>query len=284
VSRRRTAVKPVPARRGTRRASPPHPSPDSRAKSAGTGSPRTRDRPGAHRLTKVLLSFGLTVTTLTLGGQWALHQSIFRVQHVTLLGARHESPARVLAASGLTRHPTMLGLSAGSIKENLTSFPWIVGVSLEKRWPNTVVVTVHETLPVAVAFNAKHVLQYVNAAGRDLGVAPLHSNYPTLTYLHPRNASWPYDRAGRSAALVAGELLLKAKAFNTQVSVISVDAAGEVTLQMTTPVEFFLGPATDLTAKFVAIASVIAHTTLRPGDVVDVRVPDELAVTGPAPS
>jgi hypothetical protein len=39
-----------------------------------------------------------------------------------------------------------------------------------------------------------------------------------------------------------------------------------------------------LHAKFVAIASVIAHTTLSPGDVVDATVPDELAVTGPAPS
>jgi hypothetical protein len=50
---------------------------------------------------------------------------------------------------------------------------------------------------------------------------------------------------------------------------------------MTTPVSFLLGPATNLNAKFVAIASVIAHGTLAPGDVVDVTVPDELAVTPP---
>jgi hypothetical protein len=49
-------------------------------------------------------------------------------------------------------------------------------------------------------------------------------------------------------------------------------------------VTFIIGPATQLHAKFVAIASVIMHTTLRPGDVIDATVPDELAVTGPAPS
>jgi hypothetical protein len=45
-----------------------------------------------------------------------------------------------------------------------------------------------------------------------------------------------------------------------------------------------LGPPTQLKAKFVAVASVIAHSTLRAGDVVNVTVPDELAVSGPAPS
>jgi protein involved in polysaccharide export with SLBB domain len=53
---------------------------------------------------------------------------------------------------------------------------------------------------------------------------------------------------------------------------------------MTTPVTFVLGPPTQLRAKFVAVASVIAHTTLGSGDVVNVTVPDELAVSGPPPS
>jgi hypothetical protein len=66
--------------------------------------------------------------------------------------------------------------------------------------------------------------------------------------------------------------------------VISEDAHGDVTLKMTTPVSFVLGPAQNLHAKFVAIASVIAHSTLVPGDVVDVSVPDELAVTPPTKS
>jgi hypothetical protein len=62
---------------------------------------------------------------------------------------------------------------------------------------------------------------------------------------------------------------------------ITDDAQSVVTLKMTTPVTFVLGPPTSLHAKFVAVASVIAHSTLVPGDVVDVTVPDELAVTPP---
>ena len=86
---------------------------------------------------------------------------------------------------------------------------------------------------------------------------------------------------GRSAAFVASQL---PKAFASQVSVITENSHGSVTLEMTTPVSFVLGPPTQLRAKFIAVASVIAHSTLGVGDVVNVTVPDELAVTGPAPS
>jgi hypothetical protein len=66
-----------------------------------------------------------------------------------------------------------------------------------------------------------------------------------------------------------------------QVRQIVVSAQGAVSLVLTTPVRFDLGPPTELSAKFVAIASVIKSTTLVPGDVVDVSIPTEVAVTPP---
>jgi cell division septal protein FtsQ len=240
-----------------------------------------RPRRRRFRLIRFTLVVVLVLATLGVAGDWVLRQSYFRVQHVTFVGVRHEPLSLVLAASGLEAHPTMLDVSAASVKTNLSQFAWIDSVKLVKHWPNTVVVTVHESTAVAVAFDAKHVLQYVDRHGRDLGVAPLHVNLPTLEYVHPRGATWPFSRAGRSAAFVAAQL---PPAFSAQVSIITEDDHGVVTLKMTTPVTFILGPATQLHAKFVAIASVIAHSTLRPGDVVDATVPGELAVTGAAPS
>jgi hypothetical protein len=132
-----------------------------------------------------------------------------------------------------------------------------------------------------VAFNPQHVLQYVDALGADLGPAPLHADLPTLEFQSAKGPAWPYQHAGVAAAYVASQLPV---AFSSQVSVVAVNPSGSVTLQLTTPVSFILGPVTKLRAKFVAIASVIAHTTLRPGDVVDVTVPSELSVTGGTPS
>jgi len=223
----------------------------------------------------------LVLATLGAVGEWVLRQSYFRVQHITFVGVRHEPLALVIAASGLESHPTMLNVNDATLKSNLAQFAWIDSVHLVKQWPNTVVVTVHEGNAVAVAFDDKHALQYVDQHGSDLGAAPLHANLPTLEYVHPHNALWPFARAGRSAALVASQL---PAAFASQVSVVTEDDHGTVTLKMTTPVTFIIGPPTQLHAKFVAIASVIAHSTLRPGDVVDVTVPGELAVTGGSPS
>jgi cell division protein FtsQ len=229
----------------------------------------------------VLLVVALSAATLVAGGEWLIRQSYFRVHHVSVTGLTHESRAAVLAASGLSGRPPLIDVSAAQVSRRLARFPWIGSVALTKRWPDTVDLAVHERVAVAVAFDARHRLRYVDAGGHDLGPAPLTANLPTLRYLRPRGATWPFRVAGRGAALVAARL---PRAFAAQVSVITVDRLGVVTLEMTTPVTFVLGPPTQLHAKFVAVASVIAHETLRAGDVVDVTVPTELAVNGPPPS
>jgi cell division protein FtsQ len=236
---------------------------------------------GVGRLTKLLIFVAVLVTTAALGGQWVLHRSFLSVQHVSLVGVHHESVAEVLAATGLEAHPAMIDVSAASIERNLVGFPWISKVTLSKHWPDTVVVTVHENTAVAVAFNSHHVLQFVDATGQDLGAAPLRENLPTLAYAGTSRAAWPFEGGARGAAEVASQL---PKAFASQVAEVSEDAKGDVTLKMESPVSFVLGPPDNLHAKFVAIASVILHTTLGVGDVVNVTVPDELAVSGPAPS
>jgi cell division protein FtsQ len=239
--------------------------------------PRRRVR----RLTKWLVALGVVATAAVFGAQWLLHQSDFRVQHVTITGNRHESAAAILGRSGLGNHPSMIALNESKIVKRLETFSWVKSVSVTKKWPNTVVLSVHENVAVAVAFTSKHVLEFVDAQGQPLGVAPLHENLPTLDYLAPMSSTWPFAKAGRGAAYVASQL---PRAFTTQVGTITDDAQGSVTMKMTTPVTFILGAPTDLHAKFVAIASVISHSTLVPGDVVDVTVPDELAVTAPSSS
>lgn len=277
MSRRRDTLETSPSRRPRPSPRRTPPAPSSSVKSVRAKKPRRRLR----RLTKWTVSLGLIVTALALGTQWTLHQSFFRVQHVSFVGLRHETSTAVLAASGLASHPAMFDVNDAMIKKNLSSFTWIDSVKVTKHWPNSVVVNVHESVAVAVAFTDKHVLEFVDDAGRDLGPAPLSTNLPTLEYLNPKTAAWPFARAGRGAAYVASQL---PRAYSFQVSVITENAQGSLTLQMTTPVSFVLGPPTDLHAKFVAIASVIAHSTLVPGDVVDVTVPDELAVTPPTRS
>ena len=267
----------------------PRARPRERAKKS---APRERDvvsviAPGRRRrgvlAAKIVIGTALIGVTLFLAGQWTLHQSIFRVQHVALTGELHETSAQILATTHLDAHPAMIDLSQARLQHDLAIYPWIGSISLIKRWPNTVQLLVHEVRAVAVAFDAHHVLRYVGADGRDLSTARTGANMPTLV-TSPASLgakSWPYQGPEVAAALVASQL---AAAFAAQVSQVIVDARGNVTLQLTTPVKFYLGPATNLIAKFVAVASAIAHATFVAGDLVDVTTPSELSVTGPSPS
>ena len=132
------------------------------------------------RSTAVWLSVGLAVTVLILATQWALHSSLLRVQHVTLVGELHESASQVLIATGLEQHPMMLSVSSGSLKSDLSVFPWVQSVRVIKHWPDSLTVSVTEVRPVAVAYDAQGHLRFVSARGRDLGPAPVsytHLNF-----------------------------------------------------------------------------------------------------------
>lgn len=249
------------------RATPPraeHPTPE-------------RSRRRVRGPTVVLVALALIVTGGAFAGRWLLHEPFFEVRHVEVTGLHHETTAQVLAATGLAAHPAMIDVNTGALVADLERFPWVDRASVVRRWPGTVVIHVYEATAVAVAYGVHHRLDFVSAAGRDLGPAPLTVNLPTLSVTH-RTSAWPFARQGRGAAYVASRL---PAAFENQVRVITEGASGDVSLALTTPVRFELGRPTDLHAKFVAVASVIAHSTLVPGDVIDVTVPGELAVTPP---
>jgi cell division protein FtsQ len=219
----------------------------------------------------------LLVVTLVAVGDWVLHTSTFRVHHVEVVGATHESDGAIILASGLENQPALIDVSDSVIARRLNGFKWIKTISVVKHWPSTVRIVVTERTPVGIAYNAKKILQLVDATGRDLGIAPANTNLPLLEVTSSTAlTSWPFRGAGKNAALVAGVL---PPAFSEQVDQVIEGTNGNVSLKMTTPVTFALGPPTNLTAKFVAVASVIMHETLRAGDVVDVSVPDSPTIT-----
>ncbi len=228
------------------------------------------------RVIVYVLSFLLLVTAALLGGQWILQRSYFRVQHVVVVGNVHESTLQIERATGLALHPTMLSVSTSSLVREIEAFPWVQRARVAKHWPNTVTVSIDETTAVGVAAKGAG-WDYVGRNGADLGVAPATANFPTLVDQKP-SARWPFTSSALNAVTVADAL---PATLSPQVRQVVVSPSGAVSLIFTTPVQFDLGQPTKLTAKFVAVASVIRSATLVPGDVVDVSVPTEVAVTPP---
>jgi cell division protein FtsQ len=179
----------------------------------------------------------------------------------------------------------MISVDPSAITRQVTaSFPWVASVAVVQRWPHTVAITIVERTPVATVRTRAGALELVDVTGRRLG-APGHGQVlPGLQFAVKRGSLHGVDLVTQlPAAATPGLIVAKTlpPAFSTQVAMITVDARGWVTLHMTTPVTFKLGPASNLGAKYEAVAAIIDHTTLHVGDVVDVSVPQASTVTGP---
>ena len=60
---------------------------------------------------------------------------------------------------------------------------------------------------------------------------------------------------------------------------VTVEPAGWVQLTMTTPIVVDLGSASQLSAKYEDVSSILAGATLHSGDVIDVSIPKAPTVT-----
>src|SRR5579875_990822 len=134
---------------------------------------------GRRRLRALLA--GLSVAALAGLATGLLYSPLLRVRDVVVVGDVHTPRAAVLAAAGLSVPGRVPMLDAGSASEvrAVEALPWVARASFTKRWPWTVVVSVHERRPVAVvADGAGQAL--VDGSGRVLeagrrlaGVVPL---------------------------------------------------------------------------------------------------------------
>jgi cell division protein FtsQ len=223
----------------------------------------------------VAVLFATAVTGLILGGNWVLHRSFLAVRHIDVMGAHHETTEAVLAASGLEGHPAMIDVHSSDVAAKLRIFPWVDTATVSRSWPSTVSIHIHEHHVVGVTSSGNRGVQLISEAGTDLGAAPLSMSAVRLV-ADPSTSNWVYATWGRPAVVVASSLPV---AFRDQVYAIHVSRQGAVTLQLTSPVTFFIGDTSNLHAKYLAIASVIAHATLVPGDRVDVSVPTAVTIS-----
>ena len=220
------------------------------------------------------------VLFLLIGGWVILHRSWFSANHVAVTGAVHESTSQVIAAAGLASHPPLISINTGTAAAGVETLPWVKSATVSIKWPSSVGIVVVERTPVGmVAAGGKWLV--VDATGRVLDVAAtkpaglLEVQVPQVRSMIPGHSIGP---GSLPAATVAGSL---PPAFRGKVALVTGHADGTVSLQLTAPVKVDLGQATDLTAKYQDIASVIAGATLHPGDILDVSVPQASTITGP---
>ncbi|MEI8127407.1 MAG: FtsQ-type POTRA domain-containing protein [Actinomycetota bacterium] len=252
-------------------------------RAARRGSRKDRLNPAGRRLRRLALLGGVIATVVVVvvvsAGSWFLHLSFFRVSAISVHGNTHESSAQIVAASGVTNHVALIDVSGVIVTRRMAALPGIARVEVTKQWPHSVTLTVHERQATAVTYPSPGKPVLVGRDGFNLGPAPLGTDLPALVATGwSGNGTWPFVTWAYDSVRVSHSLPL---AFSQQVREILVTRSHDLTLVMTTPVTFHLGQPTQLTEKYIAIASIIARAPLRAGDVVDVSVPSSVTVQGP---
>jgi len=225
-----------------------------------------------------VVAVGLAGTAVLVGGWFLLHSPLFAARSVTVTGAVHESAAQVVAQAGLADRPPLLDVDAGAAATSIERLPWVRTATVQVSWPDGVHIAVTEEIPRFVVSEPGGRWASLSTDGRVLSVAAARP--PGLLLLsvpQPPGALGSVLATRDEPGLRVASTL--PASFAAQVTGVTVEPAGWVQLAMTTPVAVDIGTATQLTAKYEDVSSILAGATLHNGDVIDVSVPDSPTVS-----
>jgi cell division protein FtsQ len=224
------------------------------------------------------LVVGLVATVLVVGGWFLLHSPLLSARSITVVGNAHETSAQIVSQAGLSTHPPLLDVNAGAAATRIEQMPWVRTATVHVSWPNSVRIVVTEEIPTLTAAEGAGRWATLSTDGRVLAVtANRPDNVVLLTVPKAPGAPGTLLPAGDAAGLRVASTL--PASFAAQVTGVTVEPAGWVQLSMTTPIAVNIGSATQLSAKYEDVSSILAGATLHNGDVIDVSVPDAPTVT-----
>lgn len=236
------------------------------------------DRAAGRRRLGVLVALLALIATGVLAVV-TLHSSLFSARHVTVTGEVATPPSRILQVSGLSTNPPLLDLNTAKAAAAIEQLPWIERATVTRDWPDGATVSVVERRAVASWTVRKGDVLLLDASGRVLevttaapaGLVPVLLGGP----VEPPGATLP--AADVAVTRVAAEVPL-----SILHSIVEVEVGPTgVTIGLTSGAVAELGQATDLSAKMVALATLLAtpSVVLGPHQSVDLRVPEAPVVS-----
>ena len=230
---------------------------------------------GRRRLRRLLWGVGALAVVAAAGG--ATRTALLDVDRVEVEGASRVPVADVVeavTAAGADLGAPLTDVDEGAVERALERLPGIAAADVERSWPGTLAVEVVERTPVA-AFVAGDAAAVVAPDGVVIDVVDAPpSGLPVL-------AGTEVDLEV-GAVVDAPDLLAVAAALPPEVAIAVATVAvldGDVELVLADGGLARLGPAVDIGAKLVAVATVLEQVDRTCLAVIDVRVPSAPAVT-----
>lgn len=250
--------------------------------------PRIRDRrreirrrEGRRRLRRLAAVAG--AATFVVSGVLVVLSPVLDVDRLAVRGAARTDVAEVGRVSGIEVGAPMATFLASKAAERVETLPWVARARVSRSWPSTVVVTIDERTPAAIAVaggDGRKVL--IDADGRQLAVTGDDGGLPAISGLGFTPAPGVLLGEAASGALELATHL--AAAFPDRRLSVVVDAGGALEARITGAdggeVRSLVGEPDRIPAKVLALASVLEQAgRTPPPSVVDVRAPDAPALT-----
>ncbi|MBK9181224.1 MAG: FtsQ-type POTRA domain-containing protein [Acidimicrobiales bacterium] len=250
----------------------PRPRVDPRLRARRISVRRAEGRRRLHRLALLALVIGLAAAA------WGVTRSpVLDIDRIQVRGAGRTAVATVLATSGIERGSALTELDPGAVEARLERLPWVARAEVERRWPGSVEVTVHERVPVALVTDQAGGRFLVDGAGRVLaGVVSASADLPRVDGVAPVGAPGTDVEATtldavRLARLLPGRL-------RPEVDAVRVDG-DDLVLELVGGGRVLVGDGRDLGTKLLATGAVLARVGELSGTL-DVRVPASPVLTG----
>jgi len=215
-----------------------------------------------------LLVVGIVVLVLVAIAYGVSRSPLFAIDTLEVRGTSHLTTAQVLDAAGVHEGDAMVWLDTTAAVDGMDALPYVRAARVEREWPNTVRIVVHERTP-ASWIDGPDGKALVDRSGRVLEtVAAAPAGLPQLLgakLVPPPGGT--VDALG--AARVAGALGGLAAAGTKSVEVTDHG----IVLHLVAGPEVRMGEATQIGVKLRAALAVLGAPAAAPPTYVDVSVP-----------
>jgi cell division protein FtsQ len=224
---------------------------------------------------RLAIRLGLVVTAVAVAAWVVWGSPLLAVSSVRVDGATSLTADQVRSAAGVEDGTPLLRVDVDAAAARVGRLPQVAAVQVTRGWPQTVVITVQERVPVAVVeqagtrslVDAGGVLFDTVTGAPPAGVVPLDVAAPG-----------PDDPATRAGLAALVELPGDVRA---QVASVAAVSGTDVTLTLTDGTTVLWGTAEDSAEKadvLVALLGQLASGGLEPATTIDVSAPSAVVL------
>lgn len=247
---------------------------------------RSTGRRRLYAIAAVILTFVLILVLHLL-----LRTSIFSVQTINVYGSTHYSKGSIISSSGVLPGTPLTEIDPKVVAKRLESMPWNAAVTVQKKWPSTLNISVTGRFPLVVIAESATTDLLIDSTGRVLTQQSsassgnwirlcLSSNISSSKQLKSQaGCTFQSVPVGSFISTKYRPLLAVASALRSshfsQITELALSSNGGIDGLLRTGVAVRFGSTSQLDQKIRSLGLILKQASIAGYSTIDVRVPAE---------